>query len=137
MLRRIIAFLFAWASIGSCVYAAEPVTIRLQVNSPPPSPIARAAEAFRAAVNERLGAAGRVEIVREPVSSLEALRNGKADLAAVPTDSLVYLKGTAKFALFDLPFFFNKFDEVVGLQNGVPGETLLASLADEGLVGLG
>jgi esterase/lipase superfamily enzyme/TRAP-type C4-dicarboxylate transport system substrate-binding protein len=136
MLQRAITGLITWVCIGSCAYAAEPVVIRLQVTYPAQSSVARGAEAFRSAVNERLGAAGRVELVREPMNPLEALRSGKADLAAVPTGSLVSMK-SQKFTLFDLPFFFNNLDEVAAVESGATGDGLLASLGEEKFVGLG
>jgi esterase/lipase superfamily enzyme/TRAP-type C4-dicarboxylate transport system substrate-binding protein len=123
--------------IGSCAYAAEPVTIRLQVFDRPLT-IARGAEAFLSAVNSRLGTAGRVEFVKEhSISPLSALFKGKADLVVIPTDELVDFQQSERFALFDLPFFFDKLDEVAAIQNGAAGDILLSSLHTEQLVGLG
>lgn len=136
MLKRAIACLFIFGFFGGCAYAAEPVTIRLQVFDRPLA-AARGAETFRSAVNARLGTAGRVEIVNVPISPLDALRAGKADLVAIPTDELVNLKQAERFALFDLPFFFDKLDEVAAIENGAVGEILLSSLYDERIVGVG
>src|SRR5262245_49606303 len=107
MLKQAITFLVAWGFFGSCAYAAEPVTIRLQVvPSPFSSVLDRGTAAFQSAVNEKLGTAGRVELVNVPGNPLESLRSGKADLVAVSSSALVDLKATENFALFDLPFLF-------------------------------
>ena len=76
-------------------------------------------------------------LVSEASSPLESLRSGKLDLALIPTVSLGGLKGTEKFLLFGLPFFFGNLKEVQAVQDGAAGDIMLSSLAEEKLAGLG
>lgn len=115
--------------------AQQPRTIRFATSFPPGTSLAVTANEFRLTVNERSSGAARIEMV--PTSDpLALLRDGQTDLAAVPSTRLAEAKSQS-LALFDLPFLFADLTQVEELQGSSVGERLLASVSNEGLLGLG
>jgi esterase/lipase superfamily enzyme/TRAP-type C4-dicarboxylate transport system substrate-binding protein len=112
--------------------AADPAIIRMMT----PFPTLPAEEGFRAAVNSELSDLARVEFVRPVADILTAVRSGEVDLAVIPSEHYAASK-TGRFALFEIPFTFNDLKEVALFQASAIGDAMIASVAEEGLVGLG
>jgi|GEM_PF-6759191 len=114
-------------------YAADPVVVRFSF--PFGLPRIAGADNFEA-VNKELDGIGRVNVVNQAGDPLAALREGSVDLAVIPSGRLADTKATG-LSVFGVPFLFNGVQDASALQWGAVGEAALASLATEGLVGLG
>lgn len=113
-----------------------PLTLRLASAYPGGSLIARNLETFFEGVNKRLAGAARIELAKVAGSPAEALRSGQAEFALVPTSNLANGKASVQLAIFDLPFLFEKVSDAANFQSTALGEVALASLQNDGLVGL-
>lgn len=131
MLRRLMA-LGAIAFFAGGAQAAEPVTIRFAV---PPGILNLIDADFAGTVNRQLDGIARLAVV-DATSSFSMVRENAVDMALVPSDALADSK-TSSLAVFDSPFQFDNLSDVIHLQHGALGEAMLASVSDEGLVGLG
>ncbi len=65
---------------------------------------------------------------------LDAVRNGKTDLALVPFDVLA--RENASFGIFTTPFLFENFPHLSAVQRGTLGQTLLQDLRQNGVRGV-
>ena len=77
-----------------------------------------------------------VSSVRPSGPVLDMLGGGQVDIAAVPTGELNAISRDA-FAVYDLPFLFESPFEVAAVQNSVAGIRSIASLEQQGFIGLG
>lgn len=132
MWQRIIASI-AFFLVCALAQAADPMVVRFAY--PPTLPPLPNIDFF-GAVNRQIESVGRVEVVRDVLDPLVALRAGNVDLAIISSGRLAELK-TGGLSLFGVPFLFNNLGEVARTQRGALGEAALASLESEGLVGLG
>lgn len=102
----------------------------------------RAADSFADQVNERLAGKVRVEVfpgaaLYDDEEVLEAVRQSNGDtgiMAAPRIDRFVKLAGG--LGIFDLPFLFDRVEDVHRLVDSPLGKTLLQPLAAEGIKGL-
>jgi TRAP-type C4-dicarboxylate transport system substrate-binding protein/esterase/lipase superfamily enzyme len=132
MLLRLLAVALLGLICGSS-HAADPVVIGFSF----PSGLPRIAGVGNFdAVNKELEGVGRVVVINQDGDPLAALREGRTDLAVVPSGRLADTKATG-LTVFGVPFLFNGVQDASALQRGAVGEAALASLATEGLVGLG
>jgi esterase/lipase superfamily enzyme/TRAP-type C4-dicarboxylate transport system substrate-binding protein len=131
MWRRIVALVAAVFLVGR-TDAAEPVTIRVAA---PPGILNLIDFDFVGTVNRQLDGIARI-VVLDASNSLSMVRESGADIALIPSGALANSKASG-LALFDSAFQFDNLSDVFHLQQGALGDAILASVSDEGLVGLG
>jgi tripartite ATP-independent transporter DctP family solute receptor len=68
---------------------------------------------------------------------ISALQGGTVEMTVPDTSTLVGIKGLENFGLINLPFVINKGAEADALLDGAFGQSLLAKLPEQGLIGLG
>ncbi len=129
----------AWAGRGAG--AAAPLTIRLSHVVAEQTPKGLALQRFARNVHAAGGGRIRVEIYADSrlygdASEMQALQLGAVDMLA-PSLSKFGPIGCPEFELFDLPFLFSQREQVHRITQGSVGRALLATLARQGLVGLG
>ena len=117
------------------------LTIRFSHVVAEDTPKGLAAERFRALVEQRSG--GRIQVVVYPDGRLygdhdemQALQLGAVDMLA-PSLSKFGRIGFPEFELFDLPYLFADVTSVRRITQGVLGQSMLARLTRQRLVGLG
>jgi esterase/lipase superfamily enzyme/TRAP-type C4-dicarboxylate transport system substrate-binding protein len=132
MLRALVTIV---ALISTCVtyVAADPIVARITIPGPQILP---GIEQFLSAVNRQAADLVRIEQVPPRGDILSSVRTGEVDLAAVPSLSFA-ATDTQRFSLFHVPFAFDDPGDVIKLQRTAVGDALLASIASDGLVGLG
>ncbi len=120
--------------------AADTITIKFSHVVAENTPKGQMANMFRDLVHERL--AGRVAVEVFPNSQLyndkevlKAILKGDVHLGAPALSK--FKKYTKRLQLYDLPFLFKDMAAVDRFQQGPAGQTLLQSMADKGLLGLG
>jgi TRAP-type C4-dicarboxylate transport system substrate-binding protein/esterase/lipase superfamily enzyme len=131
MWRRIVALAAAAFLVGRA-QAAEPVTIRFAA---PPGILNLIDVDFVGTVNRQLDGIARI-VVLDANNSLSTMRENGVDIALIPSGALANSKASG-LALFDSPFQFDNLSDVFHLQHGALGDAMLASVSNEGLVGLG
>lgn len=117
----------------------EPILIKFPHVTAPATPKGKAADRFKALVEERL--AGRVIVEVYPSGqlmadddSLDALAFGEIQMIAISLSKLDRL--THSFQVFDLPFLFPDISTVERFQKSPEGNVLLQSMAGKGIRGL-
>ncbi|MFS4425639.1 C4-dicarboxylate TRAP substrate-binding protein DctP [Stutzerimonas stutzeri] len=127
-------------SIAGLAHAADPITIKFSHVVAENTPKGQGALMFKKLVEERL--AGKVEVQVYPNSSL--FGDGKEMEALLLGDVQLIAPSLAKFEhyskgvqVFDLPFLFDDIAAVDRFQQGEAGQSLLRSMEDKNLTGLG
>lgn len=126
---------------GTLALAAEdPIVIKFAHVVAENTPKGKMAEKFKALVAEKLGDQVVVEVY--PNSQLfgddkvlEAMLLGDVQMAAPALSK--FSRYTDVLALYDLPFLFEDLDAVDRFQQSDEGQTMLLSMQDKGLIGLG
>lgn len=127
-------------SIAGLAHAADPITIKFSHVVAENTPKGQGALMFKKLVEERL--AGKVEVQVYPNSSL--FGDGKEMEALLLGDVQLIAPSLAKFEhyskgvqVFDLPFLFDDIAAVDRFQQGEAGQSLLRSMEDKNITGLG
>lgn len=113
--------------------------LRIGHDMPEDSVLHAAAQRLADALEERSG--GRLQVALYPDQQLgndhqmlEMTRRGELDLLLIPTAKLSV--ALPQMQLLDLPFYFPTADDVYRLLDGAPGQMLLDSLDEIGLLGI-
>lgn len=139
---RSVAFLFGLLALGctTAALAEEPIVIKFSHVVAADTPKGKAAERFAALASEKTG--GRVEVTVYPNSTLykdkeeiEALQLGAVQMLA-PSLAKFGPLGVKEFEVFDLPYLFDGYEQLHTVTEGPVGKALLASLGDQGVLGL-
>ena len=127
-------------SIAGLAHAADPITIKFSHVVAENTPKGQGALMFKKLVEERL--AGKVEVQVYPNSSL--FGDGKEMEALLLGDVQLIAPSLAKFEhyskgvqVYDLPFLFDDIAAVDRFQKGEAGQSLLRSMEDKNITGLG
>ena len=139
--RALAACALALASLGAATALAdEPILIKFSHVVADGTPKGQGALMFKQLVEERL--AGKVEVQVYPNSSL--FGDGKEMEALLLGDVQLIAPSLAKFEhyskgvqVFDLPFLFDDIAAVDRFQQGEAGQSLLRSMEDKNITGLG
>lgn len=133
------ASVLAIASLASLSAAAQDITIRFGHVVQPGHPISLGVQRFGEIMATKSG--GKIKVqelgggnVGGEAQQLSAVQGGVQDIT-MPSATVM---GSAikEFTLIDMPFSFTKAEQVDALVDGPFGQTLMAKLADKGLVGL-
>lgn len=128
------------AFLTSPALAADPIVIKFSHVVAAETPKGQGANLFKKMAEEKFP--GRVIVEVYPNSSLYG--DGK-EMEALLTNNVQILapslakfdKFTPKIQLFDLPFLFNDINAVLKFQKSAAGKSLLNSMKDKGITGLG
>lgn len=139
-MRKIMLALLAAGLLFAPAAAQSEILIKFSHVVAEDTPKGRMANRFADLVHRRLPGKVRVEVY--PSSQLfndnnvlQALLLGDVQLAAPSLSK--FGKYTRRLQLYDLPFLFKDMDAVTRFQNGPEGKSLLTSMADKGILGLG
>jgi len=133
------ASVLAIASLASLGAAAQDITIRFGHVVQPGHPISLGVQRFGEIMVAKSG--GKIKVqelgggnVGGEAQQLSAVQGGVQDIT-MPSATVM---GSAikEFTLIDMPFSFTKAEQVDALVDGPFGQTLMAKLADKGLIGL-
>ncbi len=120
--------------------AAEPIVIKFAHVVGDDTPKGKGALLFQKLVRERL--AGAVEVEVYPNSTLvgdademQALLDNKVQMLAPSLSK--FTEYSPKLEVFDLPFLFDDIEAVDRFQKGEAGQSLLRSMEDKNITGLG
>ncbi|MBF0675089.1 C4-dicarboxylate TRAP substrate-binding protein DctP [Pseudomonas sp.] len=127
-------------SIAGVAQAADPILIKFSHVVAENTPKGQGANLFKKLAEERLPGKVRVEVY--PNSSLYG--DGKEMEALLLGDVHIIAPSLAKFEhyskgvqIFDLPFLFDDIEAVDRFQKSEAGQSLLSSMEDKGITGLG
>jgi C4-dicarboxylate-binding protein DctP len=125
---------------GAAAANAEPITIKFSHVVAETTPKGVGANHFKACAEEKLGDKVVVEVYPNSQlfnddNVLEAMLLGDVQLAAPSLSK--FNKYTKKLDIFDLPFLFDDLDAAERFQNSEAGQSLLTSMEDKGILGLG
>lgn len=127
-------------SVTGLAQAADPIVIKFSHVVAEHTPKGQGALLFKRLVEERL--AGRVTVQVYPNSSL--FGDGREMEALMLGDVHMIAPSLAKFEhyspsiqIFDLPFLFDDLEAVDRFQRSPEGQSLLGSMEDKGILGLG
>jgi C4-dicarboxylate-binding protein DctP len=127
-------------SIAGVAQAADPILIKFSHVVAENTPKGQGANLFKKLAEERLPGKVRVEVY--PNSSLYG--DGKEMEALLLGDVHIIAPSLAKFEhyskgvqIFDLPFLFDNIEAVDRFQKSEAGQSLLSSMEDKGITGLG
>jgi C4-dicarboxylate-binding protein DctP len=127
-------------SIAGMAQAADPILIKFSHVVAENTPKGQGANLFKKLAEERLPGKVRVEVY--PNSSLYG--DGKEMEALLLGDVHIIAPSLAKFEhyskgvqIFDLPFLFDNIEAVDRFQKSEAGQSLLSSMEDKGITGLG
>ena len=141
--RTILGMLaICFAVIASAVAtAAPPIVVRFNLDAAEDSPRGRAAEKFKQLAEAATHGGVRVELFTNGTlygarDELEALQLGAVQMACPSLNSFSAL-GLSDFDAFELPFLFDSYDAVRRVTDGPVGASMLATLRQKGIEGLG
>jgi len=121
-------------------YAAEPIVIKFSHVVAPDTPKGKAAEKFKALVEEKTKGAVKVEVypnstLYKDKEEMEALQMGAVQMLA-PSLAKFGPLGVKEFEVFDLPYLFRGYEDLHTVTKGAVGASLLAKLEARGVKGL-
>ncbi|WP_111493268.1 DctP family TRAP transporter solute-binding subunit [Marinobacter bohaiensis] len=136
LLRVALAALLVWPMS----LAAEPKTLVLSHVVSPDTPKGKMATMFKTIVERKMGDRFRVEIhpngtLMDDNEAVDAIAEGRIQFAAPSVSK--FEAYTQKLKVFDLPFLFPDMAAVNRFQQSPAGQSLLTSMTDQGIVGLG
>ena len=137
MLQRFIMVFVTLLSICTAAAAQnqQPSTIRLM------APVlfgpvgTKAIQDFATEANRVLEGRALIEILPPSPAALDSIMKGEIALSVIPSDRYARFDA-GRFAFFDLPFVLDDLNQVARLQQSAVGDAMLASVANEGLIGL-
>lgn len=141
-MRPVTAFLFMIATVIGAFHASadEHLVIKFSHVVSENTPKGQMALKFRDLVAEKTD--GKVDVVIYPNSQLygddrvlEAMLKGDVHIAAPSLSK--FTKYSAKLQIYDLPFLFQDREAVEKFQQSETGQSLLGSMEDKGIKGLG
>ncbi|MCK3657759.1 C4-dicarboxylate ABC transporter [Pasteurellaceae bacterium Pebbles2] len=139
-LKTLTTALAIGAALSTSAFAADPIVIKFSHVVANDTPKGQGALMFQKLVDERL--AGKVKVEVYPNSSLygdgkemEALLLNNVQMLA--PSFAKFDKYTPKIQLFDLPFLFDDINAVERFEKSESGKSLLKSMEDKGITGLG
>ncbi|PJG85540.1 TRAP transporter substrate-binding protein [Conservatibacter flavescens] len=139
-LKKVTTALAISAAFSFSAFAADPIVIKFSHVVANETPKGQGALMFQKLVDERL--AGKVKVEVYPNSSLygdgkemEALLLNNVQMLAPSLAK--FDKYTPKIQLFDLPFLFDDIKAVERFEQSEAGKSLLTSMEDKGITGLG
>ncbi|TBW51892.1 DctP family TRAP transporter solute-binding subunit [Marinobacter halodurans] len=120
--------------------SAEPRTLVFSHVVSPDTPKGKMAEMFKKIVERKMGDRFRIEIhpngtLMDDNEAVSAIADGRIQFAAPSVSK--FDAYTQKLKVFDLPFLFPNMDAVEQFQQSATGQSLLTSMTQEGIVGLG
>ncbi|MHA6689686.1 TRAP transporter substrate-binding protein [Devosia sp. A449] len=144
MTRRALGCLMGVAlaatAFGAHAQDIQERTLRFAVSLAADHPLSVAGQKFADLVGEKSD--GKITVSFYPNAvlgsdqqNLSAIRGGTLDFTSMATGLLAGIN--SEFMVFDLPFLFNNSLEAYTLSDGPVGSALLASLASDGIHGLG
>ncbi|AKD38424.1 hypothetical protein I926_05500 [Pasteurella multocida subsp. multocida OH4807] len=139
-LKKALTALVVSATFSLSAWAADPIVIKFSHVVANETPKGQGALMFQKLVEERL--AGKVKVEVYPNSSLygdgkemEALLLNNVQMLAPSLAK--FDKYTKKIQIFDLPFLFDDIEAVQRFEQSEAGKSLLKSMEDKGITGLG
>ncbi|MDH2926583.1 TRAP transporter substrate-binding protein [Lonepinella koalarum] len=139
-IKRLSAVLAVCTALSYSAFAADPIVIKFSHVVANDTPKGQGALMLQKLVDERL--AGKVKVEVYPNSSLygdgkemEALLLNNVQMLAPSLAK--FDKYTPKIQLFDLPFLFDDIQAVERFEKSEGGKSLLTSMEDKGITGLG
>lgn len=142
-LRKFFGSTFAAMSIAAFAATsvqAEPLKIRMSVESTPGSSTQQMLAAFRDALKQEMGNDVQIEYfdsgtLGDEIVHMQQVRTGQLDVIPIGSDAVQLDK---KFAVFDIPFLFSSREQVSAVLDGPIGKELDQSFqANAGLKVLG
>ena len=142
-MKLVTAFTAAAAALAfaaTSALAQQPIVIKFSHVVAVNTPKGKGAEYFKKIAEERTG--GKVKVEVYPNSALfkdgeemEALQLGSVQMLA-PSVSKFGPLGAREFEVFDLPFIFDSYDDLLKVTDGPVGKGLFKKLESKGIVGL-
>ena len=142
-MKLVTAFTAAAAALAfaaTSALAQQPIVIKFSHVVAVNTPKGKGADYFKKIVEERTG--GKVKVEVYPNSALfkdgeemEALQLGSVQMLA-PSVSKFGPLGAREFEVFDLPFIFDSYDDLLKVTDGPVGKGLFKKLESKGIVGL-
>ena len=120
---------FFIAILASTSVQAEPLKLRLSVESTPGSSTQHMLASFRDALKIEMGDDVAIEYfdsgtLGDEIVHMQQVRTGQLDVIPIGSDAVQL---DAKFAVFDIPFLFSSRDKVSAVLDGPIGDELDAS----------
>ena len=134
--RHLLAGLLAASLLGTGAAQAEPLKLRLSVESTPGSATQHMLASFRDALQSEMGDQVEIEFfdsgtLGDEIVHMQQVRTGQLDVIPIGSDAVQL---DSKWAVFDIPFLFANREAVAAVLDGEVGEQLDASF--QGTAGL-
>ena len=114
------------ALLATTSVQAEPLKVRMSVESPPGASTQQMLGAFRDALKEEMGGDVAIEYfdsgtLGDEIVHMQQVRTGQLDVIPIGSDAVQLDK---KFAVFDIPFLFSSREQVSAVLDGPIGKEL-------------